>query len=86
MFEPWPPPIMSFVYSSPRPVSFWMKNTPSPLDIVFCCDGKIQKICKGEPFSTAALHSGVDTDLVVELPYGTMSKLGITPGISIKLF
>lgn len=27
---------MLFPFEPPRPVIFWMKNTPSPLDIVFC--------------------------------------------------
>jgi uncharacterized membrane protein (UPF0127 family) len=86
MFESWPPPIMSFIYASPRPVSFWMKNTPSPLDIVFCYDGKIKKIAKGEPFSTASISSNCEVDLVVEFPYGTMSSLGVSQGHKLELF
>lgn len=86
MFQPWPPPIMSFVYAHPKPVSFWMKNTPSPLDIVFCREGIIQKISKGEPFSTASISGGYASDLVIEFPYGTIEDLKIKTGSKVELF
>lgn len=35
------PPIMCFPYPSARSVNFWMKNTPVPLDIIFCLNGQI---------------------------------------------
>lgn len=41
MFKEWPPPIMSFPYSDAGIKKFWMKNTPSPLDIIFCYAGEI---------------------------------------------
>lgn len=76
----WPPPIMSFVYTSPQINKFWMKNTPSPLDIIFCCGGKILEICKGEPFSTSVIGSNKCSDLVIELPFGTTISTGIKLG------
>lgn len=84
MEQPWPPPIMSFIYLRPTYNKFWMKNTPSPLDIVFCCDGRIQEICKGEPHSTAMISTGV-SDLVIEFPYGTISKSNIKIGHQVNL-
>jgi len=84
MEQKWPPPCMAFVYQNPRFSSFWMKNTPSPLDIVFCLDGKITKICKGEPYSTALIDGGL-SDLVVEFPYGTCQEHGIVEGSEINL-
>jgi hypothetical protein len=86
MHQPWPPPVMSFIYKYPKPVQFWMKNTPSPLDIVFSYNGKITEICKGEPYSTNLIGRGIDTDLVVEFPYGTMNDLNIKVGSNIELF
>ena len=84
MFEPFPPPIMSFIYAEPRINRFWMKNTPSPLDIVFCCNGEIIQICKGEPYSTSTI-GGAHSDLVIEFPFGTVLnhdiKLGHKVGI-----
>ena len=79
MFQPWKPPNMCFLYKAPRVCKFWMKNTPSPLDIVFCCNGSVVEICKGEPFSTKLIGSQI-SDLVIELPYGTVTKLGTTVG------
>lgn len=79
MYQDWPPPVMSFIYEAPQNNRFWMKNTPSPLDIVFCCNGKIQEIHRGDPFSTAIVGD-VMSDLVIEFPYGTMKSAGITIG------
>jgi len=80
MWEAFPPPIMSFIYSSPKINKFWMKQTPSPLDIVFCCDGKIKQICKGEPYSTMIIGSDQLSDLIIEFPFGTVKNTGIKLG------
>jgi len=85
MDQAWPPPVMSFVYAEPRITRFWMKNTPSPLDIVFCHQGKITQICKGEPYSTAMIGDNKFSDLVIELPYGTAVTSGIKLGHSVGL-
>ena len=50
MYVDWPPPVMSFIYASPRINKFWMKNTKCPLDIVFCFKNKITNILQGEPY------------------------------------
>jgi hypothetical protein len=80
----WPPPAMAFVYQNPQFNSFWMKNTPSPLDIVFCLDGRITKICKGEPYSTSLIAGGL-SDLVIEFPYGTCKDYGLVEGSEFNL-
>lgn len=80
MGRSWPPPVMSFVYSSPRVNRFWMKNTPSPLDIVFALNGKITSIHKGEPHSTKLIGDWELSDLVIEFPHGSVNKLGIKIG------
>jgi uncharacterized membrane protein (UPF0127 family) len=77
MFQPFPPPIMSFIYSCPKVNRFWMRNTEAPLDIVFCYQGEIQQICKGEPFSTQLIGDDQKSDLVIEFPYGTVKKSNI---------
>ena len=77
MFEKFPPPIMSFIYTEPQVNKFWMKNTPSPLDIVFCCNGEIKQICVGKPYSTSTIGADDPSDLVIELPFGTVSQSGI---------
>jgi uncharacterized membrane protein (UPF0127 family) len=85
MFCHWPPPIMAFPYPSPRVNRFWMKSTPSPLDIVFSLNGKITSIHEGEPYSTAGIGDYTPSDLVVELPRGTCQSMGIGCGDEIKL-
>ena len=85
MHQPWPPPIMSFVYARPQINKFWMNKTPSPLDLLFCCDGKVKEICFGEPNSTSMIGGDQLSDLVIELPFGTVAssciKLGHQVGI-----
>lgn len=77
MHQAWPPPIMSFVYDAPKVNKFWMKNTPSPLDIVFCHKGKVSQICYGSPNSTDIIGDNKFSDLIIELPYGTVDSEGI---------
>jgi uncharacterized membrane protein (UPF0127 family) len=77
MKRDWPPPVMSFIYSKPSINKFWMKNTPSPLDILFCHNGEINQICKGESFSTKMIGDDMLSDLIIELPYGTVKSSGI---------
>lgn len=85
MHQEWPPPVMSFVYASPSVNKFWMKNTPSPLDIVFCCDGKVSEICYGQPHSTSIIGGNQPSDLVIELPYGTVEASEIVVGHAVGL-
>lgn len=84
MYQEWPPPVMAFVYESPRVNRFWMKNTPSPLDIVFCHNGKVSEICYGEPHSTEVLGTQL-SDLVIELPRGTVDSVKIKVGQGVGL-
>jgi uncharacterized protein len=85
MYQKWPPPIMSFVYASPRINKFWMHKTPSPLDIVFCLNNKIISICSGEPYSTKIIGDDRLSDLVVEFPAGTCNAYNIKIGDPIEL-
>jgi uncharacterized membrane protein (UPF0127 family) len=80
-----PAPVMSFVYASPQINRMWMHNTKCPLDIIFCSQGKVSEICYGEPYSTRIIGDRIFSDLVVELPGGTVSetqiKIGQTAGL-----
>jgi uncharacterized membrane protein (UPF0127 family) len=66
----------------PREASFWMKNTPSALDIVFIRpDGTIARIAENTvPFSEAPVSSGEPVSAVLELRGGRASELGIAEG------
>lgn len=85
MFEPWPPPVMSFPFRKAGVHKFYMKNTISPLDIVFSYRGRIVHIAEGKPMSLDHLGPDSPIDLVVELPKGTVNKYGIDVGQKISL-
>ena len=78
---------MLFVFSEARPVAFWMKNTPMPLDIVFIGeDGKVLDVLPGEPFSEAQVSPGAAAQVryVLELKRGIAQKAGIADGNVIR--
>jgi len=85
MEQEWPPPVMSFIYPRAQYNKFWMKNTPSPLDIIFAHNGVINQICYGEPHSTAMIGEDKLSDLVVEFPHGTIISSNIKIGHPIGL-
>lgn len=75
-----PAPVMSFIYDHPRINKFWMANTKAPLDIVFCCQGKVSQLHVGEPYSTRVIGDDKDSDLIIEFPRGTIDTTGIKIG------
>lgn len=86
MYHKPPTPIMSFVYTKPENNRFWMLNTPAPLDIVFCLNNKISQIHYGEPYSTKMIGNHEElSDLIVELPHGTINSLNVKIGNSVNL-
>lgn len=66
----------------PREARFWMKNTPTALDIVFIRgDGTIARIAENAvPFSEETLVSGEPVSAVLELNAGVSARLGIKAG------
>jgi uncharacterized membrane protein (UPF0127 family) len=76
---------MLFVFAETRPVAFWMKNTPMPLDLVFIGeDGGVRAVRRGEPWSTANIESGVPVRFVLELKAGMAEKAGIAEGVRLR--
>ena len=72
---------MLFVFEESRDLTFWMKNTPMPLDLLFIAqDGTIKAIKRGESFSEAVISPGVPVRFVLELKAGIASKNGIVDG------
>ncbi|WP_312526613.1 DUF192 domain-containing protein [Paracoccus sp. (in: a-proteobacteria)] len=79
---------MLFVYQAPQPVSFWMRNTLIPLDIVYLdAQGVIRHIHEmAKPLDETPLpgHAPDDRDtdrlFVVELPGGDAARIGLAPG------
>jgi uncharacterized membrane protein (UPF0127 family) len=80
-----PLPCMVFPYKYAGVQKFWMKSTRAPLDIVFCLNGKITQICKGEEYSTAMVGDDSLSDLVFEIPFGSCQTAGIKVGDSVSL-
>jgi uncharacterized membrane protein (UPF0127 family) len=66
----------------PSEASFWMKDTPSPLDIIFIrADGTIAHIAENTvPFSEAPVASGEPVAAVLEINGGKSAELGIAVG------
>jgi uncharacterized membrane protein (UPF0127 family) len=66
----------------PREASFWMKNTPSALDIIFIRpNGTIASIAANAvPYSETASKSGEPVSAVLEIVGGKSAELGIAPG------
>jgi uncharacterized membrane protein (UPF0127 family) len=73
---------MLFDYRSVQPVSFWMRNTLIPLDMLFISeDGRIAGIHeRAVPLSEQAILSPGPVRAVLELNGGTAARLGIKPG------
>ena len=66
----------------PKEASFWMENTPSPLDILFIRpDGTIARIAENTvPFSQDRIQSGEPVSAVLEINGGRAAELGIAEG------
>jgi hypothetical protein len=73
---------MIFPSGTPQPRSFWMKNTPLSLDIIFIgVDGRILNIAAGTtPYSLDSVTSNGLASGVLELRAGRAAQLGIVAG------
>lgn len=77
---------MLFVFEYDQILSFWMKNTPTPLSIAFITkDGKIKDIFDMQPFSTASKTSTGYVRYALEVPQGWYKKNGIKTGDVLKI-
>lgn len=73
---------MIFPFQPPRPATFWMKNTPLPLDMIFIrADGTIARIAaQTAPFSLDLVESGEPVAAVLEIRGGRAAAAGIREG------
>jgi uncharacterized protein len=80
---------MLFGFRSPQPVSFWMKNVPVALDMVFLQNGVVKYIqaaappCVNEPCPTYGPNTPIDK--VIELRSGRAAELNLKVGDIIKI-
>jgi uncharacterized protein len=77
---------MLFDFFHEQPVTFWMKNTLIPLDMVFIgSDGTIKHIhANAVPLSTDTIPSHFPVRAVLEINGGSARLLGIKPGDKVK--
>jgi len=72
---------MIFPYDPPQDVSFWMKNTLIPLDIIFIrADGTIARIANAKALDVTPLPAGEPVALVLEIAGGRAKQLAIKEG------
>ena len=77
---------MLFVYEYPQPVSFWMRNTLIPLDMIFVDDaGVVRRVhANAIPHDETAIPGGSDILVVLEINGGLASAFGINPGSQLR--
>jgi uncharacterized membrane protein (UPF0127 family) len=77
---------MLFDFYREMPVSFWMKNTLIPLDMVFIAgDGTIRHVhANAVPLSTDTIPSQYPVRAVLEINGGSARLLGIKPGDKVR--
>ena len=77
---------MLFEFDRDGPVSFWMKNTYIPLDMVFIGrNGKVTRVVdRAEPFSETPIPSGGPCAAVLELNGGVAAAIGLMVGDTVR--
>jgi uncharacterized membrane protein (UPF0127 family) len=77
---------MLFDWGTPRDSTMWMRNTVSPLDMLFInADGTIRRIAENTvPESLATIDSGGPVRATLELAAGTARRLGIHVGDKVE--
>ncbi|HTB79997.1 MAG TPA: DUF192 domain-containing protein [Opitutaceae bacterium] len=73
---------MLFVYAEPQPMSFWMHNTPTPLDIgFFDRDGQLQEVYQMQPFDETPLNArSKQLQFALEMNEGWFHDNAVRPG------
>ena len=78
---------MLFLYAEPQRMSFWMRNTPTPLDIgFFAADGTLKEIYPLYPFDEKPVESrGGALVFALEMKQGWFEFNGVKPGAQLDL-
>jgi uncharacterized membrane protein (UPF0127 family) len=72
---------MVFVYPHARPLTFWMKDTPTPLSIAWCgADGRVLHVADMQPFDTTLVASGEAALYAIEARQGWFAAHGVAAG------
>ncbi len=77
---------MIFLFPSEAPQSFWMKNTPIPLDMIFINREKriVGIVEQTVPFSLDSRSVGVPSQFVLEINGGLVKRHGLRAGDSVR--
>jgi len=77
---------MLFVYEHPRSLSFWMRNTLIPLDMLFVdAAGVVQHIHhNANPLDETSIFGGHNLTSVLEINGGLAKRLGIKKGSELR--
>lgn len=77
---------MLFIYERPQAVSFWMKNTLIPLDMVFIgTDGRVNGVhANAVPGDVTPIPGPAATLMVLEIQGGLASRLGLAEGAELR--
>ena len=78
---------MIFVYERPQQLSFWMRNTPTPLDIGFFDPaGVLLEVYPMHPFDETSVPSRSDRlQFALEMNQGWYGGRGVKPGAKLDL-
>lgn len=78
---------MIFVYEKPQQMTFWMRNTPTPLDIgFFNPEGVLEEIYPLHPFDETSVPSrGTRLQFALEMNQGWFAQNGVKPGARLDL-
>lgn len=78
---------MLFVYVRPQHLSFWMRNTPTPLDIgFFNSAGVLEEIYPLHPFDETSVGArNRELQFALEVHQGWYSRNGVRPGAKLDL-
>ncbi len=77
---------MLFIYDQAQPVSFWMKNTLIPLDMIFAdATGTVRRVHHmARPHDETAIPGGGPVKAVLEINGGLARDMGIGPGTQLR--
>ncbi len=77
---------MLFVFPAPKHATFWMKNTPLALDIIFADQtGTVTRVHKDAvPFDESQIDGGPGVAFALEINAGLAGPMGISPGAVLR--
>lgn len=76
---------MLFDFQEERHVSFWMRNTYIPLDMIFiAADGTVRRVhVNAKPHDITSIPSNAPVRFVLEIPGGRSVEIGLAEGDTI---